>query len=59
MLNKKLSLTLKAILIIIFVVYSITMPTKDTFRLGIRLLLLVFFVVTFIIELTKYRKDNA
>jgi hypothetical protein len=59
MINKKLSLILKAILIIIFVAYSITIPTKDNFRLGIRLLLLVFFVVTFIIELNKYRNNNA
>lgn len=59
MLNNKLSLIIKAVLIIIFVAYSITSPTKDNFRLGIRLLLLVFFVATFIIELNKYRKDNV
>ena len=59
MINKKLSLILKAILIVIFVVYSIAMPTQDAFRLGIRLLILIFFTVTFIIELKKYRKNNV
>ncbi|NOT92200.1 hypothetical protein [Ferruginibacter sp.] len=59
MINKKLSLIIKAILIIIFVAFSLTTPTKDSFRLGIRLALLVFFVVTFIIELNKYRNNNV
>jgi hypothetical protein len=57
--NRKLSLILKAVLIVIFVVYILALPTKDTVRMWIRFAMLVFFTITFIIELNKYRKDNA
>jgi hypothetical protein len=57
--NKKLSLFLKAALIVFFVVYILVMPVKDTVRMWIRFTMLVFFTITFIIELNKYRKDNA
>jgi hypothetical protein len=57
--NRKLSLILKAVLIVIFVVYILALPTKDTMRMWIRFTMLVFFTITFIIELNKYRKDNA
>jgi|GEM_PF-1320979 len=59
MLNKKLSLVLKALLIIIFVAYILAMPTQDKVRMWIRFSLLIFFTVTFIIELNKFRKNNA
>ncbi len=57
--NKKLSLILKVVLIVIFVIYILAVPTKDIFRMGMRFAMLIFFTVTFIIELNKYRKDNA
>jgi hypothetical protein len=59
MANRKLSLILKAVLIVVFVIYVIAMPTKDIVRMLIRFAMLIFFTVTFIIELNKYRKDNA
>jgi hypothetical protein len=59
MLNKKVSLILKALLIVIFVCYILYMPTADGYRKWLRLGLLIFFTVTFILELIKYRKDNA
>jgi hypothetical protein len=59
MLNKKISLILKALLIIIFVCYILYMPTEDSYRKWLRFGLLLFFTATFIIELIKYRKDNA
>jgi hypothetical protein len=57
--NKKLSLIFKAFLIVIFVIYILVLPTKDTMRMWIRFAMLVFFTITFIIELNKYRKNNA
>jgi hypothetical protein len=57
--NKKLSLILKAALIVLFVVYILAMPVKDMVRMWIRFAMLIFFTITFIIELNKYRKDNA
>jgi hypothetical protein len=59
MANRKLSLILKAVLIVVFVIYVVAIPTKDIVRMGIRFAMLVFFTVTFIIELNKYRKDDA
>jgi hypothetical protein len=59
MANRKLSLILKAVLIVIFAAYILAMPTKDMVRMWIRFAMLVFFTVTFIMELNKYRKDNA
>jgi hypothetical protein len=57
--NKKISLILKALLIAIFVCYILYLPTEDNFRQWLRLGLLVFFTATFILDLIKYRKDNA
>jgi hypothetical protein len=57
--NRKLSLIFKAVLIVIFVIYILAIPTTDTVRIGIRFAMLVFFTVTFIVELNKYRKDDA
>jgi hypothetical protein len=42
MANRKLSLILKAVLIVVFVIYVVAIPTKDIVRMGMRFAILVF-----------------
>ena len=59
MANRKLLLIIKVVLIVIFTVYVLAVPTADSFRKWIRFGMLVFFVVTFIIDLNRYKKTNG
>ncbi len=52
-------LIIKAVLILLFTVYVLAVPTADSFRKWLRFGMLVFFVVTFIIDLNRYKKNNA
>lgn len=58
MANRKLLLIIKAVLIVIFTVYVLAVPTAESFRKWLRFAMLIFFVVTFIIDLNKYKKSN-
>ena len=53
----KILLLVKALLIIIFVIYILVIPAQDYFRTAFRVLLLVFFTATFIADLNKYKKN--
>ena len=56
--NKKMWLIIKAVLILLLTAVIITMPTVDSFRKWFRFAMLVVFVVSFIIDLNNYRKNN-
>jgi hypothetical protein len=57
--NKKFWLFIKAGLIVLFTIIIFVMPTGDPFRKGIRFIMLTVFVVSFIIDLNRYKKNNA
>lgn len=57
--NRKLLLIIKATLIVLFTIYVLAVPTADSFRKWLRFGMLVFFVVTFIIDLKRYKKANG
>ncbi len=57
--NKKLSLILKAVLIAILTVSFFLQPNIGNARKWIRFAMLLFFVVTFIIDFTKYKQENG
>ncbi|MBK8609539.1 MAG: hypothetical protein IPL84_06230 [Chitinophagaceae bacterium] len=57
--NKKHWLMIKAGLIVLFTLIIFFMPTDDQFRKWFRFIMLTFFVISFIIDLNKYRKDNG
>ncbi len=54
--NRKLFLIIKAALILLFTVYVLAVPTTDIFRKWLRFGMLIFFVVTFIIDLNRVQK---
>jgi hypothetical protein len=57
--NKKTWLIAKAGLILLFVIIIFAMPVEDIFRKWLRFSMLILFVVSFIIDLTHYKKDNG
>lgn len=56
---RKISLWVKAVLIVIFVFYVLLLPAQDYFRTGFRVLLLIFFTATFIADLNKFKNNNV
>ena len=56
--NKKISLIIKAVLIAILTASFFLQPNIGDTRKWIRFAMLIFFVVTFIIDYTKYKKEN-
>lgn len=56
--NKNRWLIIKGSLILLFTIVIITMPTQDNFRKWLRFGMLVVFVVSFLIDVSKYRKDK-
>ena len=56
--NKKTWLIIKACLIILFTVIIFAMPTEDSFRKWLRFGMLILFVVSFIIDLNRYKKNG-
>jgi hypothetical protein len=57
--NKKPWLIIKAVLIMLFTFIIFAMPTDDTFRKWLRFGMLTLFVVSFIIDLTRYKNSNG
>ena len=57
--NRKLSLILKSVVIIIITASFYLQPGMTNTRKWIRFAMLLFFVVTFIIDYTKYKKENG
>jgi len=57
--NKKTWLIIKAGLIILFTFFIFAMPTDDPFRKGFRFIMLTVFVVSFIMDLNRYKKPNG
>ena len=57
--NKKTWLIIKAVLIIFFTIVIFVMPVADTFRKWLRFGMLCLFVASFIIDLTRYKKNNG
>lgn len=56
--NKKTWLIVKAVLILLFTFIIFAMPTDDTFRKWLRFGMLTLFVVSFIIDLNRYKESN-
>jgi hypothetical protein len=56
--NKKLWLLIKGSLILVFTLVIFAWPAQDSFRKWLRFGMLVFFVVSFIIDLNRYKKNN-
>jgi cell division protein FtsW (lipid II flippase) len=57
--NRKTWLYIKAALILLFTAVIFIMPTEDTFRKWLRFGMLSLFVVSFIIDLNRYKKNNG
>ena len=57
--NKKNWLIIKGILLLLVAVVIVMLPSANTTRTWIRFLMLIFFTFSFIIDLTKYKKNNA
>jgi len=57
--NKKTWLIIKGFLILLFTFIIFAMPTDDTFRKWLRFSMLTLFVVSFIIDLTRYKNSNG
>ena len=57
--NKKQWLFLKAAIILVFTVVILAVPTEDNFRKWLRFAMLTYFVISFIIDLTRYKRDNG
>ena len=57
--NKKTWLIIKAVLIILFTVVIFAMPVEEGFRKWLRFGMLTLFVVSFIIDLNRYKKSNG
>jgi hypothetical protein len=56
--NKKTWLIIKAALILLFTIVIFTMPVQDSFRKWLRFGMLTLFVVSFIIDLNRYKKNG-
>jgi hypothetical protein len=50
---------IKAGLILLFTIIIFALPTEDSFRKWIRFFMLTFFVVSFILDLNRYKKPNV
>jgi uncharacterized membrane protein len=57
--NRKFWLIIKAVLIILFTLVIFTMPVTDPIRKWFRFIILTVFVVSFIIDLNRYKKNNG
>jgi hypothetical protein len=57
--NRKTWLYIKAALILLFTVVIFVMPVEDSFRKWLRFGMLTLFVASFIIDLTRYKKNNG
>ena len=57
--NKKTWLVIKGCLILVFAIYVMTSPTNDNFRKWLRMGMLVFFVISFLIDVNNFKKDNT
>jgi uncharacterized membrane protein len=57
--NRKFWLIIKAVLIILFTLVIFAMPTTDPFRKWFRFIMLTVFVVSFIIDLNRYKSKNG
>ncbi|MGB4844918.1 MAG: hypothetical protein WBP16_10665 [Ferruginibacter sp.] len=56
--NRKTWLIIKGVLIIVFALIIIAYPTQDDFRKWLRFGMLVYFVVSFILDLNRFRKKD-
>jgi hypothetical protein len=56
--NKKYWLILKAVVIVLFTVTVVLLPTTDNFRKWIRFCMLALFVFSFIKDLIDYQKTD-
>ena len=54
--NKNTWLIAKGVLILLFTFIVLAFPTEDSFRRWLRFGMLAIFVVSFIIDLTRYKK---
>ena len=57
--SKKFWLILKGVLIILLTIVIFTVPTQDNFRKWLRFAMLVVFVVSFIIDISRYKEKNG
>jgi hypothetical protein len=57
--NRKTWLYIKAVIILLFTLVIFAMPTDDLFRKWLRFIMITVFVVSFIIDLTRYKKNNG
>lgn len=57
--NKKTWLIIKGALIVLFTLIIFAMPVGDGFRKWLRFGMLTLFVVSFIIDINRYRKNNG
>lgn len=57
--NKKIWLIIKAVLIILFTVYILAIPSSDSFRKLLRFGMLTYFVISFIMDLNRYKNTNG
>jgi hypothetical protein len=57
--NKKTWLLIKACVIILFTVMIFAIPTEDSFRKWMRFIMLTVFVISFILDLNKYRNSRT
>lgn len=57
--NRKTWLYIKGVLIILFTIVILAMPVEDSFRKWLRFGMLTLFVCSFIIDLTRYKKNNG
>ncbi len=57
--NKKFWLIIKLVLISLFTLVIFATPTNDVFRKWIRFIMLTVFVVSFIFDLSAYKKNNG
>lgn len=54
--NRKPWLLVKAALILLFTIYIFLTPTEDAFRKWLRFGMLTFFVISFIVDINRYKK---
>lgn len=57
--NKKTSLIIRAILIAVLTLLIVFVPSGESDRKWLRFAMIIFFVVTFIIDFIKYKKENG
>ena len=57
--NRKTWLIIKGVLILLFTAVIFLMPVEDSFRKWLRFVMLTIFVISFIFDLTRYKKNNG